>query len=298
MNILIIGASGFIGSHALALFRQKGHRVWGSSTSATAQPQMFTTDAQKPDWSKIFKKQAFDVCINCSGAAHVPMSFEQPQRDFQLNATNVYNILENIRLYNPTCKFINLSSAAVYGNPPAIPVRESMPLQPLSPYGFNKKIAEDICRQFAQCFQIQTCSLRIFSAFGEGLRKQIFWDVYQKSLQPAHKIELFGTGDESRDFIYIEDLIDLIEIVIQKADFQGETLNAASGVEVAIRDAVLTFLELLDWQGKLKFTGNNRAGDPLRWLADISRVQSFGFQPRHTLADGLQKYVKWLHTFA
>jgi UDP-glucose 4-epimerase len=295
-KILIIGSAGFIGSNVLRAWQAKTTcQVWGSDILPVApHANYIAIDAENPDFDALFARHDFDVCLNCSGAAQVGQSFEQPQKDFALNTRNVFAMLEAIRLHRPKCKFINLSSAAVYGNPPAVPVRETMPLQPLSPYGFHKKMAEDVCNSYAQCFGLSTCSLRIFSAYGEGLGKQIFWDIAQKSKLNPDSVELWGTGRESRDFIYISDLIQVFEAVQANADFRGEAINVGSGQEIYIEDAAKILLSALEYKGKLRFSQQQRTGDPLRWRADIEQLQRLGFEPKYSLNQGLQNYATWL----
>jgi UDP-glucose 4-epimerase len=296
IKILIIGSAGFIGSNALRAWQAKTTcQVWGADILPIApHANYIAIDAENPDFEALFARHDFDICLNCSGAAQVGQSFEQPQKDFALNTRNVFLMLEAIRLHRPKCKFINLSSAAVYGNPPAVPVRETMPLQPLSPYGFHKKMAEDVCNSYAQCFGLSTCSLRIFSAYGEGLGKQIFWDIAQKSKLNPDSVELWGTGRESRDFIYISDLIQVFEAVQANADFRGEAINVGSGQEIYIEDAAKILLSALEYKGKLRFSQQQRTGDPLRWRADIEQLQRLGFAPKYSLNQGLQNYAIWL----
>lgn len=295
-RILIIGSAGFIGSNAYKTWAAGDkYEVWGADVVASpAQARFFAIDAENPNFAAIFAAQSFDACLNCSGAAQVGQSFEQPQKDYELNTRNVFAILEAIRSHSPDCKFINLSSAAVYGNPPAVPVLENMRLWPLSPYGYHKKMAEDICISFAQNFGLKTCALRIFSAYGEGLRKQLFWDIAQKVAKNAEKIELWGTGEESRDFIYIQDLIAVFEAVLAGANFKGEAINVGSGIEISIRYAAQTLLSAIDYEGEIEFSQQQKIGDPLRWLADISQLTALGFRPKYSLVEGLQNYAQWL----
>ncbi len=229
MKILIIGSKGFIGSHLVAYFTEKKNvSVWECDVVVDyVTPQYVQLDATNADYHSLFEGQQFDICINCSGAASVPDSIIQPLRDFNLNMVNVFKLLDAILKYNKTCKFINLSSAAVYGNPQENPIKETAVLQPISPYGKHKQMAEMICKEFHQQFCIATCSLRIFSAYGNGLKKQLFWDLYQKT-KSSKEICLFGTGNETRDFIHVSDIARVIDLVIQKADFEGEAINVAN----------------------------------------------------------------------
>ncbi len=279
MKILIIGANGFIGSHCKAYFSQKN--------------EVFTPE-KTTDFDSLFQNQNFDVCINASGSAHVGFSFENPAKDFELNVANVQKMLSAIRTYNPKCKFINFSSAAVYGNPNFLPISENALPKPLSPYGFHKLQSEYLLTEYHKFFGLHTCSLRIFSAYGQGLKKQLFWDLHQKYLQNQGKIDIFGTGEESRDFIFIDDLINVVEIILEKNIFEGQTINVASGNETTIKEVTKIFFDILDKKTEIVFSGKAKIGDPNNWQADISQLKNLGFIPQIDLKTGLEKYIQWL----
>mgnify|MGYP006089099107 CR=1 FL=1 len=293
MKILIIGSKGFIGSHCVEYFSADNEVFECDVVQDYNKKNYFLVDATNADYSDLFQKQEFDVCINCSGAASVPDSITNPQRDFVLNTYNVFKQLDAIRKHNPTCRYINLSSAAIYGNPEELPIIESQKCAPISPYGKHKQMAEDICKEFYEDFAIKTCSLRIFSAYGPGLKKQLFWDLHQKTKAPS-QIQLYGTGNESRDFIYVSDLVMAIECVIEKAKFDAEIINVANGKELLIKNAVEVFYEVYDNSINFAFGGEKRKGDPNNWVADITQLQNLGYMPSVSLTEGLNKYTEWL----
>ena len=293
-KVLIIGSKGFIGSHLSNHLTNKGYPVFGADVIVDYNTEnYFLVDVTNADFHKIFEKESFDWCINCSGAASVPDSLQNPARDFELNSHNVFKILSALKEYSPACRFLNLSSAAVYGNPEKLPVDERSQPNPMSPYGYHKQFSERICEEFNRFFDVPTCSLRIFSAYGEGLQKQLFWDL-NKKIKSDKDIVLFGTGDETRDFIYIADLVDLIEIVCEKADFKGEAINAANGVEVSIKEVADTFYKNYPIKINFSFGGDSRKGDPSKWVADIQQIEKMGYQQKYTLEEGLKNYYNWL----
>lgn len=293
MKILIIGSRGFIGSHCVDHFNSKGLEVWQADVDESSGENFYKINRQNSDYSILFKEHQFDVCINASGSAHVGFSFENPSRDFELNVVNVQKILVAIRDYNPECKFVNFSSAAVYGNPQFLPITENSSCKPLSPYGFHKLQSELLLTEYHNFFGLQTCSLRVFSAYGPRLKKQLFWDLYQKSLQ-SEVISLFGTGSETRDFIYIDDLLHILDLVIQNSSFQGSIYNVASAVETTISEAAQIFIGAFSPGKKLEFTGEVKEGDPIHWLADMEFLKGKGFNPQFDLHLGLKKYAAWL----
>ncbi|TGV04411.1 NAD-dependent epimerase/dehydratase family protein [Flavivirga rizhaonensis] len=294
MKILIIGSKGFIGSHAVKYF-SRSHKVWECDVVADyVNENYFIVDATNADYSDIFQQQQFDVCINCSGASSVPNSLVKPQRDFILNTFNVHKQLDAIRRYNADCKYINLSSAAVYGNPEQLPINENQTTNPISPYGVHKKMAEDVCKLFYKQYKIKCCSLRVFSAYGEGLKKQLFWDLYQKGKENPNVV-LYGTGNESRDFIHVSDIINAIECVIGKGAFKSDIINIANGNEVKIKDVVQLFFEIFNETNiTYAFGGEERQGDPINWCAETSLLKKLNYTQKVNLKEGLEYYIKWL----
>ncbi len=293
MKILIIGSKGFIGSHCVRYFSYS-NEVWESDVVLDYDnPRYLYIEPNESDFNEIFIKHKFDVCINCSGAANVPFSLEKPLNDFQLNTVNVFKILDGIRRFCPDCKFINLSSAAVYGNPASLPIEERSEIRPVSPYGIHKEMAEMICEEFHRFWNIKTVCIRIFSAYGPGLKKQLLWDLSQK-IKNKDVVELFGTGEETRDFIYIDDLVRLIECVIKKSRFSGDFVNAANGEQIKVSTIANLVSKELKSDKPIKFKGSNRKGDPLYWEADISKAKEIGYSQSVSIKDGIKNYVKWL----
>ncbi len=242
MKILVIGSNGFIGRNVAQYIYNSGlYELYECDVVVDyVKPNYHLIDATNADYHTIFQKTKFEVCINCSGAASVPDSLINPLRDFTLNTYNVFKLLDAIRQYQPDCRFINISSAAVYGNPQTLPIYEQSDLNPISPYGIHKAQAEQICKMFHDYYKIPTCSLRVFSAYGPELKKQLYWDLFQKA-KNTDSITMFGTGTETRDFIYIDDVVQAIFCCLRNTLYQGESINVANGEEITINNAVSTF---------------------------------------------------------
>lgn len=293
MNIVIIGSKGFIGSHCSNYFKSQGHHVIGCDVVDSNEKNYFLINSLENNFTKLFKNEQVDFCINASGSANVSYSYEYPEKDFELNVSLVINILAAIKSHCLSCKFINFSSAAVYGNPLQLPIKEDSELRPLSPYGYHKMLSEKLLLEYHRFFNLKTCSLRVFSAYGPGLRKQLFWDIYQKTRLNT-SINLFGTGEESRDFIYISDLVKAVDCIMAKAEFKGEAINIASGDETSIFQVANEFLNQLSINQKLIFNGAEKSGDPKNWRANISLLTNFGFKPKVSIYQGIKEYSLWL----
>lgn len=292
MNILVIGSKGFVGSACCRIFG-KQNEVTGADIHPLTTPNYFRIE-NSGSFETLFASKKYDVCINASGSANVGFSFTHPEKDRELNVVNVQHILDAIAKHQPACRFINFSSAAVYGNPVSLPIDESFDVAPLSPYGMHKLESEQLLREYHKN-GLKTISLRVFSAYGPGLHKQLFWDIFQKR-QLSPEVRLFGTGNESRDFIYIDDLVQAISCVIDSAPFHGEVINVASGIETTIHEAATTFLDALGNDYSLTFTGEVKPGDPVNWRASIEFLKNLGFTPATKLRFGLgqtaQEYIE------
>ena len=293
MKILIVGSKGFIGSHCVDFF-SKENEVWECDVIMDYDnPRYLPIHAIDSDFLELFQDRNFEVCINCSGAANVPFSLEKPFNDFRLNTLNVIKMLEAIRITSPQCKFITMSSAAIYGNPESLPIQETAKTAPVSPYGYHKTMTEMICNEYFRFWGVKTCCLRIFSAYGPRLKKQLFWDMYNK-FTTQDSITLWGTGDETRDFIYISDLINIVNLAIKYSSFNGEVVNVANGKQITIKEVALTFTKALNTQKRIVFNNSVRPGDPLYWEADISTIKSWGYKQKINLEEGVNNYISWL----
>jgi UDP-glucose 4-epimerase len=203
-----------------------------------------------------------------------------------------FEILNALRLNVPSCRFIFLSSAAVYGNPESLPVSESQPPAPVSPYGFHKLQCEQLCLEFAKVYGLPTASMRIFSAYGPGLRRQVVWDISRKVIT-QNSLSLQGTGKESRDFIHALDIARALSVVATSAPMQGEVYNLGSGREVAIAQLANIILDALESDCTPLFDGIVPAGTPLNWQADVSKLQALGFTASVPLERGVKTFVNW-----
>jgi UDP-glucose 4-epimerase len=297
-SVLITGVAGFLGRYAARHFAQRGWQVIGMDILPQENVPLESLNYYRrvalpgTGLSEVIASYPPDVCVHCAGRAAVGLSVIDPVADFDSGPKLVVDVLNALRQQAPNCRFIFLSSAAVYGNPISLPVNENHPLSPLSPYGYHKWQAELICQEFSRIYGFQTASVRIFSAYGPGLRRQVVWDICQKALV-QQRIILQGTGSESRDFIYASDIALALELVSMKAPMQGEVYNLASGQQIPISDLAHKLLEVLGLQRELSFDGQLPVGTPLNWQADISRLAELGFSSKISLDHGLGIFARW-----
>jgi len=295
-RMLVTGANGFLGNHVYSYF-SKDYKIIGIDVycNKVMDIEFYTVDMSDGNLSELYKKINPNVIIHCAGSAHVASSLQDPLHDFDSNVYVLYKMLVELKEAGVFPRIVTCSSAAVYGNPQSLPVMETHLLNPISPYGLHKKMCEDVCRYFIKQYGFDIKILRIFSAYGEGLRKQIFWDMYQK-YKENRKITLYGTGSETRDFIHVDDIVGQMEAIINSND-EYDTYNVASGNEVSINDLALLFAKKLGLtRGDVVFNRKMRDGDPDNWLACTERTRELGYRNMVNLEEGVSRYIDWITT--
>lgn len=293
-KVLVTGASGFIGRRLALFFLEKQYEVvgWNRIREDNVFPiesvDMSSIDSIEKELSLVKP----DIIIHCAGSADVGKSVKNPEMDFQGNVVLTHNLLFAMhRLGMKDTRFVFLSSAAVYGNPKSLPITEDMEVNPLSPYAVHKVMCEDLCKYFVKNYGMDVKVARIFSAYGVGLKKQIFWDMYNKSR--SGKLSMFGTGNESRDYIHVDDVVKSL-FLLATTESEHVVFNIANGEEVSIREATEIFAKHVGVHAEnILFNGVVREGDPLNWRADISRIEELGYQKSVQMEDGLRDYVEW-----
>lgn len=297
MSILITGVNGFIGSHVLRAFQERGDDLAGidiHDRPHAALPEYRGLTLPSSDIGALVRRWNPRICIHCAGPASVANSVQNPAADFQGSVGGTQSLLEALRHQAPECRLVYLSSAAVYGNPVSLPIFETSPIQPISPYGFHKQMCEALCLEYTRVFGLRTAAVRIFSAYGPGLRRQVVADICSKLAAPASApLELHGTGEETRDFIHVEDIVRGLVSVLDHGRFEGEVYNLASGSSASIRQVAEILGRRLNPAREIRFNGVQRVGDPLYWSANIDKLGATGFTPSVDLAAGLSAYAEW-----
>ena len=292
-RVLITGAGGFIGKNILSLFLNKGFIIngWDRINLENVNCIDMLDETTVIEKLKLFQP---DIIIHCAGSADVGKSVRFPEVDYESNVTVTHNLLFALHKLNmQSTRFIFLSSAGVYGNPVRLPITEDMPTNPLSPYALHKVMCEDICKYFVYNYGLDIKVARIFSAYGIGLRKQIFWDMHIK-LEKTGKLEMFGTGNESRDYIHIKDVIQALYL-LSITDSKDVIFNVANGEEITIRQVTEWFAECAGVsKDNIIFNGFVREGDPLNWRADNSKIRNLGYKKSIDMIDGLKEYIEWV----
>jgi UDP-glucose 4-epimerase len=297
-SILVTGVGGFIGRALARHFTHIGFNVFGMDrinaenvplADLAGYAQMELPSSR---FSERLSNWRPDAILHCAGRASVPGAAEDPASDFHDGPELTFSLLSSLRTVKLDCAFVLFSSAAVYGNPQHLPASETAPVVPISAYGFHKWQSEIICQEHANLWGMRTASVRIFSAYGPGLRRQVMWDIVYKALTQS-AIRLQGTGQESRDFIHIQDIARGVNAVLDHAPMKGEIYNLASGREMKIKDLADLIHKQLDCSSSIVFSGELPPGTPRNWRADMSLLKRFGFQTSIDLEKGIASFVDW-----
>ena len=277
MVALITGHRGFLGSRIVSRLAEDGWDVAGAGRPDVEIPS--------PAFEALVREMQPELVVHCAGPASVPASVEDPVRD----RSGSVDVLAAVLAQLGDARLVLLSSAAVYGDPAALPVREDVALAPVSPYGRHRVESEALALASGAPVTIA----RVFSAYGEGLRRQVLWDISRKALAGG-PIDLAGTGLESRDFVHASDVAAAVSLIAARGEFAGEQFNVASGAETRISELAAMLTGALGVEADVCFTGSPRIGDPLRWRADISRLKALGFVPSIALDEGVAAYASWV----
>jgi UDP-glucose 4-epimerase len=296
--VVVTGAYGFLGRHVARFFSENGYMVTGlgHGTWSHSEWQRWGLSEWHScnitiDSLNAYVQQQPDVIVHCAGSGSVAGSLTHPMQDFERTVLTTLNLLEYLRLHSPTTALIYPSSAAVYGNAESLPILESFPRLPISPYGVHKMITEDLIRSYARQFSIPAAIVRYFSLYGSGLKKQLLWDTCRKI--DKGDFEFYGTGNEIRDWLHIKDAVSLI-FFLSYQDLQKPLIvNGGSGKGTTTQVIIKTILQKMNLSITPHFSGIPRPGDPLGYIADVTSTRKLGWKSNITIESGIDEYVQW-----
>ncbi len=294
---LVTGAYGFVGRYVAQALSRAGYIVVGIGHGAWDRTEFskfgisFWHSADVSLEALVSCARQPEVIVHCAGGGSVAFSLEKPFQDYQRTVSSTAAVLEYVRQYSPRSIVIYPSSAAVYGATKESPILEGASLQPVSPYGAHKLMAESLCRSYAKHFGIAVTIVRLFSVYGEGLRKQLLWDACWKVKNGES--QFFGTGDEIRDWLHAEDAAALLCMAARHASPACLTANGGTGEGFAVRDILKAIFERSGITKPLSFSGESRAGDPSRYIADVSMASGWGWAPKVGIEEGIGRYTDW-----
>jgi UDP-glucose 4-epimerase len=239
--------------------------------------------------------EGINVVVHLAANTGVGPSVENPRYDMEANIIGIFNMLEAART-NDVKKFVFASSGATVGEVDP-PIHEEKVPRPVSPYGASKLAGEAYCSAYYRTFGIKTVSLRFANVYGPlSKHKNSVVAKFLKQAFAGDPLEIYGDGSQTRDFIYIDDLIHAIVLSV-KSDVGGETFQIATYKETTVNEIAVKIKNLVETEtGKILSIvhGETRLGDVKRNYSDISKARRMlGFSPKFDLDKGLQRTFEY-----
>lgn len=325
-NWLITGGCGFIGTRLISvLLRDKQNRIRVIDNlsvgtredlgQVTGFEELEQQEIDKSSWSHtqarcslvvgdiLDKELALRLAENAHVIVHlaantgVGPSVEFPREDCEVNVIGTLNYLEGARRGN-SVRFIFASSGAPIGEVAEPPIHEGLPSNPVSPYGASKLSGEGYCSAYFNSYGVETIALRFGNVYGPGsIHKSSVVAKFIKAAYDGEVLEVYGSGEQTRDFIYIDDLVNAICAAASAPNVGGEKFQIATNRESTVGEVVNMLLEVLADEGVDTVNVKNteaRVGDVMRNYSDITKAREhLGWQPEHDLRQGLELTVRY-----
>jgi len=305
-KVLVTGGAGFIGSHIVERLVREGYgvRVFDNFSTGTEKNlksvkdkiEIFEGDIRnKEDILKAV--EGVDNIFHEAALVSVPDSIKNPHKCWKTNITGTIHLLNAANKSNVK-KIIFASSAAIYGNDPKIPKRESMKAYPASPYAESKIMGEESFIKYEKHFNMKCMCLRYFNVYGprqdpnsqySGVISKFIGKMLNKE-QPI----VFGDGKQTRDFVYVNDIVNA-NMLAMKSKIHGKIANIGTGEETSLLELLGTLNNILGENLKPKFK-SERTGDVKYSYADISVANYLlKYKPTTSLENGLKETIKWIN---
>ena len=309
-TILVTGGAGFIGS-TLANHLGKENVVIVVDDLSMGKVENLEMDrnitfiegdvADSVLMEEIIRANQFDYIFHLAAVASVADSVARPVETHRVNFESVLMLLELVRKYQPNLKRIVFSSsAAVYGDEPTLPKKEESIIRPLTPYAIDKFAAEQYVLDYCHLYDVPGSAVRFFNVYGPNQNPNspysgvisILVDRYKKQLAGEKtSFTLYGDGSQSRDFVYIDDVIQALLLVANKEAALGQQFNVGTGKATTLLTLIQTIDQILETELALEYQPE-RSGDIHDSLADISKIQSIGYLPNYDVLSGMKSYLK------
>lgn len=302
MNYLVTGGAGFIGSHIVQALLKQGDkvRVFDNFSSGKRENlkglDVEIIEGDLRDASRVAEAvRGMDIVFHEAAFVSVPESMEKPQECFDVNVTGTSILFEAARKAGVR-RAVIASSAAVYGDSTAMPLVEDTPLRQLSPYATSKRVDEKYAQLFTEFFGFDVVALRYFNVYGPRQRPDSMYaaavPIFIRRILDNKPITIFGDGGQSRDLVNVRDVVQANLLASQHPAAPGQIFNVCTGVETRLLDLLDILYELFP-NAPRHVHAEPRAGDIYRSIGTPKKIMdTLGFKPQVTLADGLHEAVE------
>jgi len=305
LRIMVTGAAGFIGHHIVEVLSEQGYSVVGVDTFIRSSPRAYRILEEldvkvhrvdvRNTWELAGLMKNVDAVVHAAALVSVEESFERPELYMDVNATGVASV-SRAAMVRGVERIVYLSSAAVYGDPVKLPIREDHPLNPISIYGVSKTAGEMVLKSMAAKGGYNYVILRLFNVYGPGQERSPYagvLTVFAKRALRGEPLIIYGDGEQTRDFIYVGDVADAVVKALE-TDNVNETYNIGSGVETRIKDLAELVIKAVGMDIGVEHAPP-RKGDIRRSVAEISKSRlMLGYNPSIRLEDGVKRLINEL----
>jgi UDP-glucose 4-epimerase len=305
-RILVTGGAGFIGSHLIDKLVRKGFEVTVLDNFSTGRIENIKHHLEKEKFRFIESDirdrndveealEGMDAIFHLAAITSIPYSMKYPKITYEVNVNGTRNLLEACLRSNIE-RFIYLSTCAVYGEPEYLPVDENHPTNPISPYAKSKLKAEQACMAFQEAYGLKTTIFRPFNIYGPRQRNDSYGGVianFIERLREGKPPVIYGDGTQTRDFIYVEDVVRAFMTALNRDDAVGRIFNIANGVPTSINQLAQLLIEFFRAEGIKSQHASPRRGDIRHIYANIEEAKlRLGFEPQVSLKEGLSTLIE------
>ena len=305
MRFLVTGGAGFIGSNLVKRLLEKGYSIRVLDNFATGLRENLTDFIKDIEliegdirdfWTVVKATKGIDYIIHQAALPSIPRSIDNPLTTTEVNINGTLNILEAAR-FNSVQRIIYASSSSVYGDSPQMPKKEDMKPMPKSPYAITKLAGEEYCMSFYNLYGLETVALRYFNVFGPRQNPTSQYSgvipKFINMLKNKQNPTIFGNGKSSRDFTYIDNVVDATILAVEKEAAVGNIINIACNKAYTLNDLVEKLNKIMDIKIPPIYRPE-KLGDIKHSLADISKAKNMlGYKPRIDFEEGLKRTIDW-----
>jgi UDP-glucose 4-epimerase len=307
MNFFVTGAAGFIGSNMVDRLLQAGHFVIGYDNFSTGQERFLEQALASPRFTLVrgdtldlpaltAAMRGAEFVFHFAANADVRFGTEHPRKDLEQNTIATYNVLEAIRANNIR-RIAFSSTGSVYGEAQVIPTPEDAPFPiQTSLYGASKLAGEGLIQAYCEGYGFQGYIFRFVSILGERYSHGHVFDFYKGLLKNPEELSILGNGQQRKSYLYVQDCVDAIFFVIEKAQAKINIYNLGADEYCQVNDSIGWITGHLGLVPNLKYTGGERGwiGDNPFIFLDTTKIRSLGWKPKLTIQQGIIRTLEYL----
>ena len=305
MNCLVTGGAGFIGTNLTRTLLAQGHRVRILDNFSTGkrenlgpfQDHIELIEGDLRSYHIVHEAaRDIEVIFHQGALPSVPRSINDPITTNQVNVEGTLNILNAAR-DTDVRRVVYASSSSIYGENPELPKQEDMTPRPISPYAVAKLAGEKYCQVFTRTYGLETVALRYFNVFGLGQDPRSQYaavvPLFITAFLDGDRITVYGDGEQSRDFTFIENVVQANILAAQAPDAAGEVFNVACGTQMSLNQMLDHLRTIMETDTEVHYVPS-RPGDVKHSLADIEKARRIlGYHPAVPVELGLRRSVEW-----